>query len=45
MRIMKSTSIAKGTALAYAKGNLTDAYRLVQNADKVMALIACRNIQ
>lgn len=27
------------------EGNLADAYRLLQNADEVLTLIACRSIQ
>lgn len=32
-----------GTPLAYDKKNLADGYMAQQNADKVMALIACKN--
>lgn len=34
-----------GTPFSYRKGELPDAYRVPKNADKVMALIACRNIR
>lgn len=34
-----------GTPFAYRKGELADAYKVAKNADKVMALIACRNIR
>lgn len=34
-----------GTPFAHRKGELADAYKLTKNADKVMALIACRNIR
>lgn len=34
-----------GTPFSYKKGELPDAYRVPKNADKVMALIACRNIR
>ncbi|WP_322155278.1 hypothetical protein [Paratractidigestivibacter sp.] len=36
---------ADGTAFAYSKAELAEAYALPQNADKVMALIACRNVK
>ncbi len=35
----------KGTPFEYKKAELADAYRIEQNASKVMALIACRNIK
>lgn len=35
----------RGTAFEYHKGRLVDAYVIPNNADKVMALIACRNVQ
>lgn len=34
-----------GTVFAYQKSQLAEAYKLPANADKVMALIACRNIK
>ncbi len=34
-----------GTAFAYSKAELAETYTLPQNADKVMALIACRNVR
>ena len=34
----------EGTPFAYSKAKLADAYGVEQNASKVMALIACRNI-
>lgn len=36
---------AAGTPFAYRKSELADAYKVAKNADKVMALIACRNIR
>lgn len=35
----------KGTPLAYDKGKLAEGYTSKANADKVMALIACRNVR
>lgn len=35
---------AAGTPFAYRKSTLSDAFKVPKNADKVMALIACRNI-
>lgn len=35
---------AAGTPFAYRKNALPDAFKVPKNADKVMALIACRNI-
>ena len=34
----------RGTAFEYKKGKLAEAYAIPQNADKVMQLIACKNI-
>lgn len=35
----------KGTSFEYGKANLAEAYSMEENASKVMALIACRNIR
>lgn len=35
----------RGTALAYGKDRLPEAYKAQANADKVMELIACRNVR
>lgn len=39
------TEKTKGTAFEYHKSRLAAAYMIPQNADKVLALIACRNVQ
>lgn len=39
------SNLTTGTPLAYDKKNLAEGYKAQPNADKVMALIACRNVK